>query len=244
NGGTATAAAAPATGNKPADVDYLTQIRPILSRACYNCHGPDEGERKAGLRLDQRDAAVAPLESSARALVPGNLADSELWARVTSTDPALRMPPGEGTPLTPQQLDLLKRWIEQGARFAEHWSFVPPRRAPLPAVANLLWPRNAIDHFIADRWGAAKLTGNAEADRHTLVRRLSLDLRGIPPTPAEVAAFVADPRPDTYDLLVDRFLADPAYGERWGRVWLDLAREADAKGLGADPRRTTWRYCD
>ena len=226
------------------EVDYLTQVRPILSRACYNCHGPDEGERKAGLRLDQRDAAVAPLESTARALVPGNLADSELWARITSTDPVLRMPPGDSTPLTPAQLDVVKRWIEQGARFAEHWSFVPPRRAPLPAVANPLWPRNAIDHFVAARWSAARLTGNPEADRHTLVRRLSLDLRGIPPTPAEVAQFVSDPRPEAYEELVDRFLSDPAYGERWGRMWLDLARYADSKGLGSDPLRTIWRYRD
>lgn len=155
-------------------VDYLQEIRPILSKACYNCHGPDEAERKAGLRLDQREAALATLESTARAIVPGNLAESELWARVTSDDPAIKMPPGDSPGLTPRQRDLLKRWIGEGARYAEHWSFVPPQRAPLPPVAQPNWPRNAIDHFVAARWTAAGLQGNPPADRHTLVRRLSL----------------------------------------------------------------------
>lgn len=238
----AVAADQPAGAGKP--VDYVRDIRPILTRACYNCHGPDAEERKAGLRLDLRDAATATLETGARAIVPGQLEESELWSRITTDDPALRMPPGGHGELKPDQIATIRRWIEQQAPFAEHWSFVPPHRAPLPQNANPHWARNGIDRFIAAKHQELGLTANPEADRHTLIRRLSLDLRGLPPTPAEVADFINDSSPAAYEELVDRLLDDPAYGERWGRVWLDLARYADSKGLGSDPLRTIWRYRD
>ncbi|RPI76184.1 MAG: DUF1549 domain-containing protein, partial [Planctomycetaceae bacterium] len=225
------AADQPAGAGKP--VDYVRDIRPILSRACYNCHGPDEAERKAGLRLDHSDAATALLESGSRAIVPGQLEQSELWQRVISDDPDARMPPTGHGELKPEQIQTLRRWIEQQAPFAEHWSFVPPRGASLPEIADPHWARNGIDRFIAAKHREVGLVANPEADRHTLIRRLSLDLRGLPPTPAEVAAFVNDPSPAAYEELVERLLDDPAYGERWGRVWLDLARYADSKGLGS-----------
>ena len=237
-------AVAPLAAAEPAPIDYLRDIRPILSRTCYNCHGPDEGERKAGLRLDRRPDALATLDTGSRAIVPGKIAESELWERLTTTDAELRMPPGGSGELTPPQLELIRRWIEQGAPYAEHWSFIAPQRTPLPAEYDARWSQNGIDPWISARLQTLGLKPNPAADKHSLVRRLSLDLRGLPPSPAEVAAFVEDTRPDAYERLVDRFLADPAYGERWGRVWLDLARYADSKGLGSDPLRTIWRYRD
>ena len=237
-------AVAPLAAAEPAPIDYLRDIRPLLARACYNCHGPDEGERKAGLRLDRRSDATSPLETGSRAIVPGQVTESELWERITTTDAQLKMPPGGSGELTPPQVELIRRWIEQGAPYAEHWSFLPPRRHPAPGGAGIGWARNGIDPWIAARLDALGLKPNPVADKHILVRRLSLDLRGIPPSPAEVTAFVEDARSDAYERLVDRFLADPAYGERWGRVWLDLARYADSKGLGSDPLRTIWRYRD
>ncbi|MFN7805460.1 MAG: DUF1549 domain-containing protein, partial [Planctomycetaceae bacterium] len=237
-------AVAPLAAAEPAPIDYLRDIRPLLSRTCYNCHGPDEGERKAGLRLDRRADATATLETGSRAIVPGKVTESELWERITTTDAQLKMPPGGSGELTPPQVELIRRWIEQGAPYAEHWSFVAPRRQPLPAKHDAGWSQNGIDPWISARLQTLGLQPNPMADKHTLVRRLSLDLRGIPPSPAEVAAFVQDTQPGAYERLVDRFLADPAYGERWGRVWLDLARYADSKGLGSDPLRTIWRYRD
>ncbi|MSR58640.1 MAG: DUF1553 domain-containing protein [Planctomycetaceae bacterium] len=226
-------------------VDYNRDVRPILSKACYNCHGPDAGHRKAGLRLDQRDVALKELETGARAIVPGNPDESELYRRITSTDAAERMPPkGTGHELTPSQIDTLRRWIKQEAPFAKHWSFVKPERPVVPAVNDNAWPRNPIDAFILSRLEQSKLHHAPEADRYALIRRLSLDLRGLPPTPQEVQAFVDDRDQDAYERLVDRFLDDSAYGERWARVWLDLARYADSKGLGSDPLRTIWRYRD
>jgi hypothetical protein len=237
-------AVAPLAAAEPAPIDYLRDIRPVLARTCYNCHGPDEGERKAGLRLDRRSDATATLDTGSRAIVPGKIAESELWERITTTDAQLKMPPGGSGELTPPQVELIRRWIEQGAPYAEHWSFVPPQRHPAPVGQHVAWERNGIDPWIAARLDTLGLQPNPVADKHTLVRRLSLDLRGVPPSPAEVTSFVQDPRPDAYERLVDRFLADPAYGERWGRVWLDLARYADSKGLGSDPLRTIWRYRD
>ncbi|MGE5191667.1 MAG: DUF1549 domain-containing protein, partial [Deltaproteobacteria bacterium] len=226
-------------------VDFNREVRAILSKNCYACHGPDDDHRKAGLRLDRRDSALKTLESGARAVVPGKIDDSELIARVTSTDPGERMPPkNSGRELSDSEISLLQRWIAEGASYAEHWSFLKPVRPELPAVKQTGWPKNGIDHFILARLEPAGLAPPAEADRYTLIRRLSLDLRGLPPTPKEVEAFVNDRHADAYEQLVDRMLADPAYGERWARMWLDLARYADSKGLGSDPLRTIWRYRD
>src|SRR5262245_24586564 len=234
-----------AAQEKQPPVDFNREVRAILSKNCYACHGPDDEHRKAGLRLDVRDAALKTLETGAQAIVPGRIDDSELVARITSDDPAERMPPKEsGRVLTPTEISILKRWIAEGASYAEHWSFVKPVRPALPPVKRAAWPRNGIDYFILARLDQAGLTPSAEADRYALIRRLSLDLRGLPPTPQEVAAFVNDQRGDAYEKLIDRLLDDPAFGERWARMWLDLARYADSKGLGSDPLRTIWRYRD
>lgn len=226
-------------------VDFNRDIRPILARNCYSCHGMDDKHREAGLRLDREDGATKKLDSGATAIVPRNLDESELYQRIISTDDAERMPPkATGKTLSAVQIDLVKRWIEQGAPYAAHWSFVKPLRLELPVVKNTTWPRNGIDHFVLSRLEQEGLQPSPEADRYTLIRRLSLDLRGLPPTPEEVAAFVSDARPDAYEQLVDRLLADPAYGERWARMWLDLARYADSAGYGSDPLRTIWKYRD
>lgn len=228
------------------EVDFNRDIRPILSKNCYHCHGPDEGTREADLRLDLRTAAIAKTESDVHAIVPENASQSELFRRIISTDESEVMPPPDvGEKLTDSQIALIKAWIEQGAPYARHWSFVPPQRPELPAVKMKNWPANNIDHFVLAQLEKAGLKPNPEADRYTLIRRVSLDLRGLPPTLAEVDQFIKDSSPDAYEKLVDRFLADPAYGERWARKWLDLARYADSKGYGSDPlRMTIWRYRD
>jgi hypothetical protein len=232
------------SGAEPPKVDYNRDIRPLLSRSCYACHGPDEAERQAGLRLDTQEGAVAELESGARAVVAGDAAASELLARVASTDEATRMPPSEvAAPLKPEQIDLLKRWIEEGATFAAHWSFTPPARPKVPAIAGDS-SRAAIDALVLDRLAREGLSPAPEADKYALVRRVTLDLTGLPPTIEEVDRFVANERASAYEELVDRLLASPAYGERWGRVWLDLARYADSAGYADDPERTIWRYRD
>lgn len=226
-------------------VDYNREVRSILSKNCYACHGPDDEHRKAGLRLDLRDVAVKELESGMTAIVPGKSGDSELYIRVTSDNPAEKMPPkNSGRELTAAETATLKRWIDEGAAYTEHWSFVKPARPALPETRNPVWSRNGIDRFIAARLEQRSLAPSPEADRYTLIRRLSLDLRGLPPTPAEVDRFVNDQGADAYEDLVNRLLSDPAYGERWARMWLDLARYADSKGLGSDPLRTIWRYRD
>lgn len=229
-----------------ASVDYQRDIRPILARHCFACHGNDADHRKAGLRLDTRDGATASLASGATAIVPGNPEASDLLFRINEPDPTVRMPPPKaGNPLKPEEVALLRTWIEQGAPYAEHWAFLPPTRPNLPNTHLQDHARSAIDHFIQHRLVQAELEPAPEADPHTLIRRLSLDLRGLPPTPEEAAAFAADPRPDAYNRLVDRYLADPAFGERWARLWLDLARYADSAGFGSDPLRPhMWRYRD
>src|SRR5262245_7334995 len=172
-----------AAEEKGPPVDFNREVRAILSRNCYACHGPDAEHRKAGLRLDLRDAALGKLETGAIAVVPGKPDDSELVARITSTDPAERMPPKDtGRQLTPAEVALLQRWIAEGASYAEHWSFIRPVRPALPKVAQAGWPKNDIDRFILGRLEPAGLPPVPEADRYTLIRRLSLDLRGLPPT--------------------------------------------------------------
>ncbi|HEX5102989.1 MAG TPA: DUF1549 domain-containing protein, partial [Pirellulaceae bacterium] len=227
-------------------VDFNREIRPLLAKKCFACHGPDDEHREAGLRLDSQAGATKELDSGAVAVVASNSGKSELVRRVQSSDDSERMPPAEtGITLTAEQTDLLKRWIDQGASFAPHWSFVKPER---PAISKLDIVEHAatpIDFFVVERLTAAGLAPAPRADRYALIRRLSLDLRGLPPTPEEAAAFVADQSPDAIERLTDRYLADPAYGERWARVWLDLARYADSRGYGSDPLRPNiWRYRD
>jgi hypothetical protein len=225
-------------------VDFNRDVRPILAKKCFACHGPDDEHREAGLRLDQRDGATKELESGTTSILPGKSAASELIRRIKSADDGERMPPKEtGITLTEQQIAVLARWIDEGASYAPHWALVKPTRPPLPDVKQKDWPANGIDHFVLAKLEAAGLAPSPRADKYALTRRASLDLRGLPPTPAEVEQFVNDPDPRAYELLVDRMLADSAFGERWARMWLDQARYADSRGYGSDPLRpNAWRY--
>lgn len=230
---------------KKATVDFNRQVRPILSEHCFACHGPDEKARKAKLRLDVKEGAMGPLRDGGVAIKPGKSAESELVARITATDSGAIMPPPKfRKKLTPEQIATLRRWIDEGAPWSEHWAFVPPQRQALPRVADAKWPRNAIDHFILARLQREQLRPSPEADRATLIRRVTLDLTGLPPTLAEVAAFQADTSPEAYGKVVDRLLRSPAYGEHMARFWLDAARYGDTHGLHLDNAREMWPYRD
>jgi hypothetical protein len=226
--------------------DLFTRgVRPILARHCFKCHGLDDKARKAGLRLDVREAALRPTRSGTPAIVPGKPEESELIRRIFATDRSEIMPPPHAkNPLSDADKNLLKRWITTGAEYAPHWAFIPPRPGLLPTVRRRDWPRNAIDSFILARLEAEGLAPSPEADRLTLVRRLYLDLLGLPPTPEEAEAYTRDPAPDAYEKLVERLLASPLYGERWARRWLDLARYADTNGYEKDRPRSIWPYRD
>jgi hypothetical protein len=219
-------------------LSFNKDIRPILVENCFSCHGADSAGRKADLRLDQRDDAV---ESGS--IVPGDTDSSVMLDRIFSDDPDEVMPPPSlKKTLSAEQKELLKRWIAEGAPYEPHWSFVPPKRPELPPVKKVDWVRNPIDRFILSRLEAEGLAPAAEADRRTLARRLSLDLTGLPPEPAIVEAFVADPHPDAYDRLVDSMLASLEWGEHRGRHWLDYARYADTHGIHFDNYREMWTY--
>jgi mono/diheme cytochrome c family protein len=223
-------------------VRYNRDIRPILSRNCFACHGPDEHSRQAGVRLDDRAYATGE-KGGLKAIVPGNSAASRAVIRITH--PRRPMPPPEtGNKLTEPEIELIKRWIDQGAPYESHWAFEPPVRHPLPQVRNKAWPRNEIDYFVLSRLEAEGLRPSPEADRYTLIRRLYLDLVGLPPPLEKVDAFVNDARPDSYERLVEELLNSPHYGERWAAVWLDLARYADSKGYEADRLRSIWPWRD
>lgn len=234
---------------------FNRDIRPILSDACFQCHGPDERQRKAGLRLDLKDAATQPAESGAIAIVPGKPTDSELLKRLLSSDDSLRMPPpNSGKKITPQQIELLKRWVADGAEYQGHWAFIPLTR---PAVPKFVVPpsggkdsppkggtTNPIDQFILARLDQAGLKPSPEADKTTLIRRVTLDLTGLPPTPSEVDAFLADTSDNAYEKVVDRMLKSPRYGEQMARPWLDMARYADSNGFQVDSSRFQWPWRD
>jgi hypothetical protein len=229
----------------PPPVDFDRQVRPILAKNCFICHGPDEKHREAGLRLDIREGATRSLDDGKRAIVPGSLKNSELIQRITTADKDERMPPGRANrSLAPPQIELLTRWVKEGARYNQHWSFEKLERPPLPRVSRTDGVGNPVDLFIRAKLEESGLPYSPPADAYALVRRLSLDLRGLPPTLAEVDEFLGDTNPDAYERLVERFLADPAFGERWARPWLDLARYADTKGYGGDPPRTIWLFRD
>jgi len=235
---TATSCAAPTL------VDFNTQVRPILSDNCFKCHGFDPETRKGGRRLDTREGSLAE-KDGVKAIVPGDLEESDVHARIHSSDKDEQMPPPKsGKKLSPEQIAILDQWILQGAHYDVHWAFVKPVQAPLPAVNRPDWCRNALDYFILTRLDHEGLAPSPEADRYTLIRRLSYDLNGLPPTPEEVAAFVNDQSADAYERLVDRLLASPHYGERAARRWLDLARYADTNGYEKDRERSIWPYRD
>ncbi len=275
-----------------ARVEFNRDIRPILSDNCFACHGPDEKTRQAGLRLDIAEHAKTKLASGSIALVPGKLGESELARRIGTVDPNQQMPPSDsGKKLTARQIELLKRWIEQGAEFQPHWSFVTPKRPAIPQVAQVgwdkaasaagppakvlsptdggpalakpslshptrsgipsaerrdygTWPLNPIDNFVLDRLQREGLAPSQAADKERLVRRVTLDLTGVPPTLGEVDEFLADASADAYEKLVDRLLASPRYGERMTLDWLDAARYADTHGFNNDTTRTMWRWRD
>ncbi len=223
------------------EVSYNRQIRPILSDHCFSCHGPDSSQRQADLRLDLRAAAVA-----AGALVPGKVDESSLAERISSDDPDILMPPAEAQkPLTAAQKRLLIEWIAGGAAYEQHWAYVPPRRSAVPTfAAGEPIPTHPIDRFIQAAARTEGLTPSPEADRRTLIRRLYLDLLGLPPTPAEVDVFIEDPRPNAYELVVDRLLQSPHYGERMATPWLDVVRYADTVGFHGDQNQNAWAYRD
>ncbi len=229
-----------AAGDK--GVDFAEDIRPILANHCFECHGT--GEVKGGLHLTSREQALAELESGKRAIVPGKPGESELLRRVTAEDPDVRMPK-EGEPLSDEQVETLRRWIEQGASWPKHWAFRPLERPSLPEVENTDWPANPVDRFVLAKLEEEGVEPSPRADRYTLIRRLYYDLLGLPPSPDAVERFVHDRRPGAYERLVDRLLSSPHFGERWGRHWLDKARYADSDGYEKDrPRPNAWRYRD
>ena len=241
--GTVKTSLLPATSHQPpATIDFDHDVRPILSENCFACHGFDANKRAAGLRLDQEAGALKKLDSGRFAVVPGNVKDSELVARVYATGPGQMPPPASGKKLSGAQMATLKRWIAQGGKYAKHWAFVPPVSPALPAVKNAAWVRNPIDRFILSRLEKEGLTPSPEADKITLLRRVTLDLTGLPPTPADVSAFLADNSKDAYEKTVDRLLANPHYGERMALAWLDLARFADTHGYHIDSQRDMWRW--
>jgi len=227
---------------------FTRDIKGILSNRCIRCHGPDAEDRHGGgdegLRLDTFAGATADLGGHA-AIVPGQPDQSALIARITSTDPDVVMPPPEaGPPLSADQIDLFNRWIAAGATYEPHWAYIPPVRPAVPPVQQTAWPRNEIDRFILARLEAEGLAPQPEADRATLARRLALDLTGLPLSPEEIDAFVADPAAAAVETLVDRLLAHDGYGEHMARQWLDLARYADSAGYADDPPRTIWGWRD
>jgi hypothetical protein len=219
-------------------VDFTKQIKPILSDRCFACHGPDKKAREGELRLDIRAEAIQ------EAIKPGESAKSELLGRLTTDDPEKRMPPVDShvKPLSKQQVAFIKRWIDEGAEYAEHWSFIPPKRPALPKVGETSWPRNAIDHFVLARLQKERLRPSPQASKETLIRRVTLDLTGLPPTIPEIDAFLADQSPRAYEKVVNRLLASPRYGEHMARTWLDAARYADSHGYSLDRRRVMWPW--
>ncbi len=228
----------------PPPVEFNRDIRPILADKCFTCHGPDAGHRKADLRLDVEASAKADRGGS-RAITPGQPTASEVIARITRKTKSGRMPPAKsGKTLSPEEITLIRRWIEQGAVYQPHWSFLPPRRPPVPLVKNQAWPRGAIDRFILAQIEAHGLTPAPEADRGTLIRRLSFDLTGLPPAPERVEAFLRDARPDAYERLVEELLDSPHYGERMAMYWLDLVRYADTVGYHGDQEHHIAPYRD
>ncbi len=246
-------AAAPAPFAADSPIDFLRDVRPILVQSCTPCHGA--AKQRGGLRLDNAASAMRGGDRGP-AFTSGDAAHSRLVLAVSGMDPDLKMPPADKPPLTAEQIGVLRAWIDQGAKWpkdetvagsaaahSDHWAFQPPKRPAPPDVTDKDWCRNDIDRFVLARLEREKIAPSPEADRVTLIRRLSLDLLGLPPSPKEVDDFVADPSPDAYEKLVDRLLASPAYGERWGRHWLDLARYADSDGYEKDGGRPyAWLY--
>jgi mono/diheme cytochrome c family protein len=225
-----------------ADVDFARDVRPILSDNCFHCHGPDPNTRKAGLRLDTKEGAFRQKKGRSM-IVPGKSGESEVVRRTASDDPSEVMPPPDSNrKLTPKQIETLKAWVDQGAKWGQHWAFVPPKRGEVPSTKHQI--TNPIDAFVFARLEKEGLSPSPEAMKETWLRRVTLDLTGLPPTLAEVDAFLKDASPGAYEAVVDRLLASPRYGERMAADWLDLARYADTHGFQYDRARPMWPYRD
>jgi len=234
-------------------VDFTKHIQPLLAKKCVSCHGPEK--QKAGLRLDRKSAAFKGGDDFGSAIVPGKSRESPLFRVVTGLEAGVEMP-AEGEKLTGEEIELLKRWIDSGAKWPDdgsekddviksHWAYRPLVRLPLNAVPFSSRSQNSVDSFVLARLKESKLQLNPEADRTTLIRRLKFDLLGLPPNLDEIAEFISDPQPDAYERLVDRFLASPHFGERWARHWLDIVRFAESHGFEMNqPRPNAWPYRD
>jgi hypothetical protein len=230
-------------GDSAPPVNFARDVRPILSDNCFACHGPDDRKRKAGLRFDTREGAFTKLESGSIAVVRGKPDESELVDRIESHDLDLQMPPRKsGKQLTAAQVAMLRRWVEQGAKTSTHWAFEAPAKPALPTVKNGAWPRGEIDRFILARLESEGLSPAPEAEKTTLIRRVTFDLTGLPPTLMEVDAFLADQSPEAYEKVVDALLRSPRFGEHMARFWLDAARYGDTHGLHLDNYREIWPY--
>ncbi len=226
-------------------ISFNRDIKPILSNNCFQCHGPDARARKRRPRFDTFEGVTAITRFNKYPAVPGDPSASEIVKRITSDDPEYRMPAIEsGKSLTPEQIALMTQWIAEGAEYEKHWSYIAPEKSVLPAVSDDSWVENEIDSFVLARLDTENLIPSETADRATLIRRVTLDLTGLPPTPGEVRNFLKDRRKGSYERLVDRLLDSPAYGERWAQMWLDLARYADTKGYEKDGNRTIWKFRD
>lgn len=235
-------------GTLPDVVSYNFQIRPILSDKCFKCHGPDAGKREAGLRLDIADSAYAPLKETkgAFAIVPGKPEQSELYKRVSSDDTSFIMPPIDAHlgVLTKYEVGLFEKWIKQGARYETHWAFTAPKKSALPVVNDKAWPVNGIDNFILSRMAQMGLKPNEEADKERLLKRVSFDITGLPPSLAMMEKFMADKSADAYEKIVDELLQMPQYGEKMAVHWMDVARYSDSYGYQDDNIRTQWPWRD
>jgi hypothetical protein len=234
-------------GKSRGEISYNFDVRPILADKCYACHGPDANKRKAGLRLDMRDEAYKALEDNpnAHALVPGDPFRSEMYLRISSKDTSeLMPPPSSNLSLTQDQIDLLKKWISQGAKYEKHWAFVPPKQSALPEIADKKWVRNEIDYFILNKLEQKGLKPNEEADKERLLKRISLDITGLPPSIEMMDKFLSDTSSGAYEKTIDDLLKTPAYGEKMAVHWMDLARYADSHGYQDDNYRTQWPWRD
>jgi hypothetical protein len=234
-----------ARADEPTAIDFARDIRPILASKCFTCHGPDKKARKAGLRLDVRQQAIAKLESDEIAIVPGKPEKSELVRRINTSDADEQMPPKKTKKtLTAAEKKLLTKWIATGADYQIHWAYKTPSRPAAPKTKDASWPKGEIDRFVLAQLEAKKLSPSKQADQTTLIRRLSFDLRGLPPTLSEVDQFTSDKSPDAYARLVDRMLKSPHFGEKLSQDWLDLSRYGDTNGFHNDSHRDMWLYRD
>ena len=219
-------------------VNFSRDVRPIFSSKCFQCHGPDEDNREGGFRLDEKESAFGEADSGESPIVPGDVDASELIARIISDDPDVRMPPADSKKdLTDEEIATIVRWVEQGADWQGHWAFIPPQQSELPDVSTPDWPRNSIDYYILARLDAAGLKPTPTADKRMLIRRVTFDLTGLPPTLDEMEVFLDDTNDGAYKRLVERLLGKTEYGEHMARFWLDAARYGDTHGLHLDNYR-------